>query len=106
MPRVTYLTADGGEVSAEVAVGDSLLDGALDNDVPGIIGQCGGGCACATCHCIVREDWAGRLPAPHPDESDLLEYVLDRVPTSRLACQIQVTAALHGLVVRVPARQL
>ncbi|MEJ2088337.1 MAG: 2Fe-2S iron-sulfur cluster-binding protein [Gammaproteobacteria bacterium] len=106
MPRVTYVTGDGREIGVEVAVGDSVLDGALDNGVPGIIGQCGGGCTCATCHCMVNDDWAARLPAPHPDEVALLAYVLDRASTSRLACQIMMTEALDGLVVRIPSRQL
>ena len=82
------------------------MDGALDNNIPGIIGQCGGGCTCSTCHCYVEAAWVERLPAPHPDELDLLEYAVDRQATSRLSCQIRLTEDLDGLVVRLPERQL
>ncbi len=82
------------------------MDGALDHNLPGILGQCGGGCTCSTCHCYVAPSWADRLPAPHPDELDLLAYALDRRPTSRLACQLKITEALDGLEVEVPQRQL
>ena len=89
-----------------VAEGDSVMDGALDNNIPGIIGQCGGGCTCCTCHCYVVGDWYGLLPVPERDELELLEFAIDPGPTSRLSCQIVVTEKLDGLTVRVPASQL
>ena len=106
MPRVTYISASGDATTVDVAEGDSVMDGALDNNIPGIIGQCGGGCTCSTCHCFVDNPWFDRLPTPHPDELELLVYALERRVTSRLACQLSLTAALDGLVVRLPSRQL
>jgi 2Fe-2S ferredoxin len=106
VPRVTYRRADGVRSTVEVAAGDTVMDGALDNGIPGIIGQCGGGCTCSTCHCYVASPWQDKVPAAEADELALLEYVIDRRPTSRLACQIRVTDALDGLVVELPERQL
>jgi 2Fe-2S ferredoxin len=82
------------------------MDLALDNGVPGILGQCGGGCTCITCHCYVREPWFENLKDPHPDEVELLEYALDVRPNSRLACQIILTEACDGMLVDVPVAQL
>ena len=106
MPRVTYINSDGDVQTVQVAVGFSVMDGAIDNGIDGIIGQCGGGCTCLTCHCYVQEPWRAGLPDPHPDERDLLEYALDRRSDSRLACQIKMTEALDGIVVRLPRSQL
>ncbi len=105
MLEVTYVQPDGTRYTCTLRPGETVLDGALDNAVPGILGQCGGGCTCATCHCYVVEPEPGRLPPPHPDELELLEYVLDRRDNSRLACQIRVTGALNRLVVEVPLEQ-
>jgi len=106
VPRVTYIGTNGDRTTVEVPLGDTVMDGALDNGIQGIIGQCGGGCTCSTCHCYVQAPWSQRLPAPHPDELDLLVYALDREPASRLSCQIKLTEALDGMVVRLPQRQL
>jgi 2Fe-2S ferredoxin len=89
-----------------VPIGDTVMDGALDNNIPGILGQCGGGCTCSTCHCYVEPPWQARLPPPHPDELELLAYAVDRRPSSRLSCQLRLTEALDGLVVSLPERQL
>lgn len=105
MPQVTYVQPDGSCTVCQLANGESLLDGALDNAVPGIIGQCGGGCTCATCHCYVPLRFAGRLPPAEGDEVELLEYVWQRRPESRLACQIFVDDSHDGLEVEVPAKQ-
>ncbi len=105
MPTVIYVQSDGTRTTCQLETGASVMDGALDNGVPGILGQCGGGCTCATCHCYVPEPFFGRLPPPHPDETELLEYVVDRRRGSRLACQIFPDESLSGLVVEVPARQ-
>jgi 2Fe-2S ferredoxin len=105
MPKVTYVHPDGSRTTCVVADGESVLDGALDNAVPGILGQCGGGCTCATCHCYVAEPLAARLPAASGDELELLDYVLARQPRSRLACQIFLSDELDGLVVEVPPAQ-
>ena len=106
MPRVTYIGADGRRDQIDLALGESLLDGALDNNVPGIIGQCGGGCTCVTCHCYVDNPWLERLPEPQPDEAELLPFAECVAADSRLACQIRMTEALDGITVRLPPRQL
>lgn len=106
MPRATYRQWDGSENTVEVPCGDSLMDGALDHGLPGIIGQCGGGCTCITCHCYVEEAWMAVIPPPSADERELLEFATDPGSGSRLACQIVMTAALDGIRVRLPRRQL
>lgn len=106
MPKVVYVQADGSRAEVEVPAGDSVMDGALDNGVPGILGQCGGGCTCSTCHCFIDERWRSKLPPAHPDELDLLAYLPNRTDASRLACQITVSDELDGLVVRLPAEQV
>jgi 2Fe-2S ferredoxin len=102
---VTFVHADGRRETHAAEVGRSLLDVALDHGVDGLPGRCGGGCACATCHAYVDAAWAGRLPAPADAEREMLEYVHEPRPGSRLCCQVTLTAALDGLVVTVPARQ-
>ncbi len=107
MARVTYIEHDGTSHTVEVAAGESVMRGALEHDVPGIIAECGGGLACATCHCYVDEAWADRAGTPtSQDERDMLEMTASQVrPTSRLSCQIEVTEALDGLVVHLPEAQ-
>lgn len=105
MPEVTYVQPDGSRITCTVATGESVLDGALDNGVPGILGQCGGGCTCATCHCYVAEAYLSRLPPPDGDERDILEYVWEPRPNSRLACQIRLEHGLTRIEVTVPAEQ-
>jgi 2Fe-2S ferredoxin len=102
LPRVTFVHDTGLTETFEAPLGDSVMDCALDHGVRGIVGQCGGGCTCATCHCHVTAEWLPRLPAPDPDEQELLDYVPERQHDSRLACRIRLTADLDGLVVRVP----
>ena len=106
MPKVVYVQADGERTEVEVPLGDTVMDGALDNGVPGIIGQCGGGCTCSTCHCFVDARWHPQLPDAHPDELDLLAYLPNRSSASRLACQIVISEALDGLVVKLPSEQV
>ena len=105
MPTVTYVLSDGSRKTCHLVDGETLMDGALDNRVPGIKAQCGGGCTCATCHCYVRHPWFERLPAPVPDEKEMLAYVWQPRSNSRLSCQVRVTRALDGLIVDVPERQ-
>ena len=81
------------------------MEGARDNGVEGIVAECGGCCSCSTCHVYVAGDWFDRLPPVEPMEEDMLDFAYDVQPTSRLSCQIKVTEALDGLVVRVPERQ-
>ncbi|MCC6203316.1 MAG: 2Fe-2S iron-sulfur cluster binding domain-containing protein [Gammaproteobacteria bacterium] len=106
MAKIIYVECNGTEHSIEVPEGWNLMDGAVRNDVPGILGECGGSCACATCHLFVDPAWFDRLPAPELMERDLLECTAaDRQANSRLGCQVKVTAALDGMVVRLPDRQ-
>ena len=81
------------------------MDCALDNEVVGIYGQCGGGCTCSTCHCYIQVSWLKKLPAKTIDEISLIEYVCQRRRNSRLSCQIFMTEELDGVVVRIPKKQ-
>lgn len=107
MPAVTYVEFGGTEHFVDVAEGDNVMRGALNNDLPGIIGECGGGLACATCHCYVDDVWAERAGTPtSQDEIDMLESTSDEVKsTSRLSCQIVMTKELDGLIVHLPENQ-
>lgn len=107
MPSVTYVDFDGSRRAIEVPVGENVMRGALYNDVSGILGECGGGLACATCHCYVDEAWADQVGTPtSQDERDMLESTAAPVkPTSRLSCQIEMTDALDGLIVHMPETQ-
>lgn len=106
MPRVIYRQANGAEYEVAVNIGDSVMDGAVDNGIDGIIAQCGGACICATCHCYVEASWFERLRPPGQTETEMLGYVLEPRPTSRLACQIRLDDTMDGLIVDVPARQI
>jgi 2Fe-2S ferredoxin len=105
VPKATYIEANGTEHTVEVPVGTSLMRGAVDNLVPGIEGDCGGLCACATCHIYVPAEWASRCPPADELETNILEFAFDVRPESRLACQIDMTPALDGIVIRMPERQ-
>lgn len=107
MAKVTYVEHDGTQHKVDVAEGENVMRGALYNDLPGIIGECGGGLACATCHCYVDEAWAERVGGPSSqDETDMLESTSAEVKsTSRLSCQIILSADLDGLIVRLPETQ-
>ncbi len=105
MPRVIYITADGAERAVEASEGVSAMTGAVHNAVPGILGDCGGACSCATCHVTVDEAWRDRVGPPAPEERELLSALDEAGPGSRLACQIALRAELDGLVLRIPAAQ-
>jgi 2Fe-2S ferredoxin len=103
VPTVVFIHSDDCIERHPVAVGDSVMDCALDNDVSGIKAQCGGGCTCSTCHCDVDSLWVERLSPQHPDEVELLSYVDEARENSRLSCQIIMSDDLDGIVVHVPA---
>lgn len=107
MAKVTYISSDGESQSVEIENGESVMRGAVDNGIDGIIAECGGGLACATCHCYVDEAWAAEAGSPtSQDERDMLEMTASEIkPTSRLSCQIEVSDALDGLVVHLPEAQ-
>jgi len=106
MARITYVEFSGTERVLDVAPGLSVMQGAVENNVRGIIAECGGACSCATCHVYVDPAWFDRLGAKSPTEEALLEEVCDPQPNSRLSCQIRVSEELDGLVVRLPAKQV
>ncbi len=107
MPKVTYVDHAGHSTEADVPVGENVMRGALYNGIDGIVGECGGGLSCATCHCYVDDAWTGKVGGPATDaEKELLEQAATEVkPTSRLSCQIEMTDALDGLVVHLPEAQ-
>jgi len=106
MPMVHYVLADGSERVVDVPAGTSVMLGAINHNVGGIDAECGGCLSCATCHVYVDEADLARLPAPSPDELDMLTGVAaERRPNSRLSCQIAMTGELDGLRVRIPERQ-
>jgi len=105
MALVTYVQYDGVEHKIDLPAGETIMHGAVNNMIDGIIGQCGGGLSCATCHCYVDEAWSSKVGEPSAAESDMLESANGRRPTSRLSCQITVTDALDGLVIYLPESQ-
>lgn len=107
MPQVTYVEANGAKHEVDVPLGENVMRGAVNNGIDGIVGECGGGLACATCHCYVDEEWADVVGGPaSDDERDMLESAAAEVrPTSRLSCQIEMTPDLDGLVVQLPTQQ-
>jgi 2Fe-2S ferredoxin len=105
LPSILYVEADGTEHRVEAEPGLSLMEGAILNEVPGIVGLCGGICSCATCHCYIGDEWAAKLDSPTEGELAMLERAVDRRPDSRLGCQVAMTEALDGIVVRLPAHQ-
>ena len=107
MPKVTYIEANGAKHVIEVPVAENVMRGALYNDVPGIVGECGGACSCATCRCYVDETWRAKVGGPGSDaERELLLGAEDTLkPNARLSCQITMTPELDGLIVRLPEKQ-
>lgn len=105
MPKITYIEFNGTEHVVDVDSGFSVMEGAMRNDIPGIDADCGGACACATCHVYVDAAWRDKVGDPLPDEEEMLEFAEARAENSRLSCQIAVTDALDGLIVRMPETQ-
>ena len=107
MVAVTFLEHDGTEHRVEGRDRHSLMEAARDNNVPGILADCGGACACATCHVMVAEPWQEKLPEILPDEEMMLDMGLEeRAANSRLACQITLSDELDGIVVQMPESQI
>ena len=105
MPRVTYIQFDGAEDTIDVPVGHSVMQAALDNNIPGIDADCGGASACATCHVIVDPDWYAMTGNPQSLERSMLSFTATAEPCSRLSCQIHMTEALDGITVRLSYAQ-
>jgi len=102
MPKVTFTTADSDEITINAPAGMSLMKAAVTNDVPGIIGECGGDMSCATCHVWVDPEWQGKLPQRGEEEEELLEMVDGFQDRSRLSCQIKMSDELDSLRVSIP----
>jgi 2Fe-2S ferredoxin len=105
LPTVIFIAHDGQRREVTVEPGLSLMRAAVDNGVAGIDGDCGGACACATCHVFVDAGWLGRLDPVGAQEEEMLNFTAERLDNSRLACQIEVTDALDGLTVTLPQGQ-
>ena len=105
MPKIKYIEHSGKECEVEVPVGWSVMEGAVKNLIPGIDADCGGACACATCHVYVQEPWLDKLEPKSDMEETMLDFAQELAPNSRLSCQIKVTAELDGLVVKTPKSQ-
>ena len=105
MPKITYIAFDGTETTVDAKEGMSVMQTAVNNGVDGIVAECGGACSCATCHVYVDEGWFDKLPEAMAMEKEMLDFVMSPEPTSRLSCQIKVTAELDGLVVKTPESQ-
>ena len=105
MPKITYIEHNGKSHVVEVSNGLNVMEGAVQNNIPGIDADCGGSCACATCHVYVDEKWFSKLPNKENAEEDMLDMAFEPNKFSRLACQITVAEDLDGLVVKMPSKQ-
>jgi ferredoxin, 2Fe-2S len=105
MAKVTFIDAAGTARTVEADNGSTVMETAIRNSIPGIEAECGGACACATCHVYVADEWSAKVGKPQPMEDDMLDFAFDVRPTSRLSCQIKVKAELDGLTVMTPAKQ-
>ena len=105
MVKITYIDSDGTARTVEADVGATVMETAIRNDIPGIVAECGGACACATCHVYVDEAWLAKTGERSKQERSMLSFAATAQPNSRLSCQIPVSEALDGLVVRMPEAQ-
>ena len=107
MAKITYIEFGGTEHVVEVSNGLTVMEGARDNNIPGIEADCGGACACSTCHVYIHPDWIEKLPARDDMETDMLDFAYEPDETrSRLTCQLKVTDVLEGLIVQMPEKQI
>ncbi len=105
MPKINYINSEGNSKTVEVENGLSVMEGAIQNDIPGIDADCGGSMACATCHVYVEENWLNKLPKAEDAEIDMIDMAYEPKKNSRLSCQLIVTNELDGLTVTTPAKQ-
>jgi len=105
MPKITFIEHDGTVHTVEAEIGSTVMETAQRNNVTSIVAECGGSCTCATCLVHVDEAWSPIVGPPSDEEEDMLDFAFEVTPTSRLSCQIKVTDALDGLIVRTPAYQ-
>ena len=105
MSKITYNTHENKTHTVEIANGLSVMEGAVQNDIPGIDADCGGGMACATCHVYVKEEWFDKLPKKEDGEEDMLDMAFEPNKFSRLSCQLLISDELDGLTVSIPSKQ-
>ena len=105
MPKITYIEHSGKSHTVEVPSDLSVMEGAIQNNIPGIDADCGGACACATCHVYVDEKWFDKLSKKIESEQDMLDMAFEPNKFSRLSCQLIITNDLDGLVVKLPSKQ-
>ena len=105
MPKITYISEDNKTNTVEVQNGLTVMEGAIQNDIPGIDADCGGGMSCATCHVYVDENWLDKLPQKEDGEEDMLDMAFEPKKNSRLSCQLIVSDELDGLIVNTPLKQ-
>ena len=105
MPKVTYIEYNGKEHEIEVEKGLSIMEGAIQNGIPGIDGDCGGACVCATCHVYVKEEWLDKLVDQNESEKDMLDFAFETKSNSRLSCQLMLDDKHNGIVVNLPEKQ-
>ena len=105
MTKITYNDHTGKSTTVDAEDGSTVMETAIRNDIPGIVAECGGSCACATCHVYVDEAWLEKVGKAGPLEEDMLDFAYDVRPNSRLSCQINVSAELDGLIVTTPEQQ-
>jgi len=105
MPKITYIEHNGKKHTVDVANGLSIMEGAIQNNIPGIDADCGGAMACATCHVYVKEEWFNNLPQKEQGEEDMLDMAFEPKKNSRLSCQILVSKEIDGIVVDLPKKQ-
>lgn len=106
MPKITYIETNGTELEIELPMGATIMEGAVQNDVKGIIAECGGSCMCATCHVYVDEQFLRLLPEMEEEESEMLQGASAEIKSnSRLGCQVRLSPKLNGIIVRIPEKQ-
>ena len=106
MAKINYIDHSGNKIEINVENGLTVMEGAVQNNVPGIDADCGGSMACATCHVYVEDSWLNKLPEPEDAEKDMIDMAYEPKKNSRLSCQIIVTDELDGLVVTTPSKQV
>ena len=105
MAKITYIENSGKSHVVEVDNGLTVMEGAVQNNIPGIDADCGGGMACATCHVYVKEEWFDKLPKKEDGEEDMLDMAFEPKKNSRLSCQLVVSDEIDGLIVNIPSKQ-
>jgi 2Fe-2S ferredoxin len=106
MPKITFIEANGQSHVLQAEAGQSVMQVAIENNIRGILADCGGSCSCATCHCYLDAAWTGHFAPASVEEAELVSYAFDPLPNSRLSCQLQLRPEHDGLVIRLPQRQI